>query len=594
MFHNPLFKIINTFFQLLSSREKTRFYLLIFGMFITSFLEVVSIGLVIPVMTILFKPQLILSNEYFLFFYVKFFNLNLNYVDLIITLLFVFFILISTFSRVFLLKRLLYEGNFFAKKFSINLFEQHLALPYIDFTRKNSSELQSNLFKVSEIGTWFITPLLTIFSSIIMVVFIFIFLIFLINSYEIFFFIMFFVLVYYFLNNYFKLIIKTNSELLDIEHINMIKLVQEANGAFREIKIDNLKNDFLNYYFKSLSKFRNSWFIINFLNQSPKFFVEAFAIISLSIFSLYFRFNGGDFDSALIIMGALVLSLQRILPVLQNIFISVRTINTHFPSIQTILNLLRDYYEHKLNYNFLFSEGVVDFYKSIELRDISFRYSYDSKLIVDNFSLKINKGDRIGIVGTSGSGKSTILDLLMGLLEPNMGQLIVDDVVINSVNLCGWQNNISHVPQNIFLKDSSILENIALGVPVEFIDLERVKVAVQKAMLHDFIESLPSKIDTIVGELGVRLSGGQKQRIGIARAFYKNSNLIILDEATSALDDKTELDIVKSLNMVDSSLTIIVVAHRISSLNNCNKIVDLSNSNFVMYSSYEEFLKYSS
>ena len=220
----------------------------------------------------------------------------------------------------------------------------------------------------------------------------------------------------------------------------------------------------------------------------------------------------------------------------------------------------------------------MNFSKSIVLKDISFKYDQkNNTYILEDINLAIKKGSKVGIIGKTGSGKSTLLDLIMGLLEPTNGKLEIDNKKLTKRMIPSWQKNISHVPQFVYLSDSSILENIAFGLCPEEIDFLRVVDAAKQAQIHDDIQSWPNKYDTFVGERGVRLSGGQRQRIGIARALYKKSQVIIFDESTNALDLKTEKLVMNSINSLDDKLTLIIVTHRLSSLKNCSMIYSVNN-----------------
>jgi ATP-binding cassette subfamily B protein len=218
---------------------------------------------------------------------------------------------------------------------------------------------------------------------------------------------------------------------------------------------------------------------------------------------------------------------------------------------------------------------AIPFSKTIELNNISFSYSPEQKAIFNNLSLNIPKGSRIGFIGETGSGKSTLLDILMGLLPPSKGALEIDGIPITSDNIRSWQKHVAHVPQSIFLADGTIAENIAFGIPKDQIDFAQVENAAKQAQIHEMILSLPDRYSTLVGERGVRLSGGQRQRIGIARAIYKRANVIIFDEATSALDSDTEKAVMEAIDSLSNELTILIIAHRISTLKNCSAIVRL-------------------
>jgi ATP-binding cassette subfamily B protein len=210
------------------------------------------------------------------------------------------------------------------------------------------------------------------------------------------------------------------------------------------------------------------------------------------------------------------------------------------------------------------------------LRQLGFRYAPQGPWVLQRLNLTISKGSRIGLIGATGSGKSTLIDIVMGLLEPTSGSLAVDDVVITEKNQRAWQAHIAHVPQAIFLADTTIAENIAFGVPIGQIDFSRVREAAQKAQIDQTIESWEKQYNTLVGERGIRLSGGQRQRIGIARALYKQAKVIIFDEATSALDNNTEGAVMQAIENLRDELTVVIVAHRLTTLKDCNKIVELN------------------
>ena len=230
------------------------------------------------------------------------------------------------------------------------------------------------------------------------------------------------------------------------------------------------------------------------------------------------------------------------------------------------------------------------FSETIELKDLSFRYSKDSPWILKNINLKIPKGSVIGVVGTTGCGKSTLLDIIMGLLAPTSGELRVDNQLIDSKNKRAWQTHISNVSQHIYLSDGTIEENIAFGFPNEQIDRLKVNKAAQQAQIAELVEGWEDGYQTLVGERGMRLSGGQRQRVGVARAFYKQSDVLILDEATSALDDETELAVMDAIDGFDGELTVIIIAHRLTTLKSCDKILKFGKNYATQILSYEELM----
>jgi ATP-binding cassette subfamily B protein len=236
------------------------------------------------------------------------------------------------------------------------------------------------------------------------------------------------------------------------------------------------------------------------------------------------------------------------------------------------------------------SNADLPFSKCIQLDNIGFQYSLDSKWVLSGINLTISKGSRIGFMGTTGGGKSTLLDIVMGLLEPTSGSLLVDGVLIDAANMGAWRSHIAHVPQSIYLADATIAENIAFGIDSSLIDLGRVERATGYAQLSKFIDELPGRYDTRVGERGVRLSGGQRQRIGIARALYKQADVLVFDEATSALDGNTEGEVMEAINSLSKDLTIIMVAHRLTTLKSCDLVVEVSQGSIQRVGSYNDLI----
>jgi ABC-type multidrug transport system fused ATPase/permease subunit len=222
------------------------------------------------------------------------------------------------------------------------------------------------------------------------------------------------------------------------------------------------------------------------------------------------------------------------------------------------------------------STQIIDFKESIELKNLSFFYDKGNQ-ILNKINLKIKKGEKIGIIGHSGAGKTTFINIIVGLIKQTSGDIFIDNKLLKNKNLISWKSKIGYVPQDVYLIDDSIKSNIALGIRKDKIDNEKIYYALKQSQLMTFVNSLPKKEDTNVGERGVQLSGGQRQRIGIARALYNNSEILVLDEATSALDQKTELDFIKAVNNIREDKTILIVTHRLSTIENCDKIFKIEN-----------------
>jgi len=276
--------------------------------------------------------------------------------------------------------------------------------------------------------------------------------------------------------------------------------------------------------------------------------------------------------SAIPILAALALGLQRLLPALQQAYNSWSLMQGAHASLQDALDLLDQPMLQNMGEE---KTALLSFENDISLKKVSFRYNRESPWIFEGVDLKIKKGSRVGFIGGTGSGKSTMIDIIMGLLDPVHGALEIDGQKISSENRRAWQSRIAHVPQTVFLTDNSIEENIAFGIPREKISYERIKLAAEQAQLAETIERWPEGYRTVVGERGIQLSGGQRQRIGIARALYKRADVIVFDEATSALDTETEMAVMLAIESLSQDITILIIAHRLNTLKNCHKIVEV-------------------
>jgi ATP-binding cassette subfamily B protein len=315
--------------------------------------------------------------------------------------------------------------------------------------------------------------------------------------------------------------------------------------------------------------------------------MEAIGIALIALFAYATTLNLGGITQFLPILGVFVLGAQRLLPALQKGYASYSRVKGSKYSLIDVIGLLD---QPLPDYANLPSQSPNSFNKSIELKNLCFQYSKASPWVLKNINLKIPKNSVIGIVGTTGCGKSTLLDVIMGLLSPTSGELRVDNQLIDSKNKRAWQAHISNVPQHIYLSDGTIEENIAFGVPNEQIDHLRVKEAAQQAQIAELIEGWRNGYQTLVGERGTKLSGGQRQRVGVARAFYKETDVLILDEATSALDDETELAVMDTIKGIDEDITVIIIAHRLTTLKYCDKIVKFEKNYATQILTYDEVM----
>ena len=364
----------------------------------------------------------------------------------------------------------------------------------------------------------------------------------------------------------------TNSARIAKETTNVLKSLQEGFGGIRDVLIDGSQAMYCRIHRNAdLPKHQAEGSIL-FIGQSPRFLMEALGMILIVGIAYTLAQQTDGIVKAIPTLGALVLGAQRLLPMMQQGYQAWTSIKGSEASLRDTLELL----EQPLPaYADQPAPPPIPYRNQIRLENLSFRYALDTPWVLQDLNLTITKGARVGFIGVTGAGKSTLLDVVMGLLTPTKGTLSVDGQVISAGNQRAWQAHVAHVPQAIYLADSTIEENIAFGVPEDGIDRERVRKAAQQAQIADDIESWPSQYRTMVGERGVRLSGGQRQRIAIARALYKRADVIIFDEATGALDNETERAVMNAIDTLSDELTILIIAHRLSTLKNCTQIVEL-------------------
>ena len=360
-----------------------------------------------------------------------------------------------------------------------------------------------------------------------------------------------------------------NSRLVAREQTQVVKYLQEAMGGIRDILLDGSQPYFLQAYGHADRQFRYGRGNNLFISGSPRFVLESLGMALIAALAYAMSFQADGFTARLPVLAALVIGGQRLLPAMQQAYAAWTGILGSQAQLAEVVGLISQPMpewiggQHPL---------PLEVRESIRFEEVSYRYSSDGPLVLDRVNLQIQSGTTVGIVGETGSGKSTALDLLMGFLEPSLGSVLVDGNSVSGARRRSWQRNIAHVPQMIFLADASFAENIAFGVPVEEIDMGRVREAAGIAAVADFIESGPDAYGARAGERGVNISGGQRQRIGIARALYKGAKVLVLDEATSALDGTTERLVIDAVDRERAGLTIVVVAHRLTSLSHCDTV----------------------
>lgn len=570
-----------------SHRRKKQFIGVLILMVATSFAELISISAIFPFLAALMNPASLLKIEQLRWLF-EFLEIN-NYDQILLplTLIFIASASLACIMRLIQLKATLKLSFAAGADIGYKIYENTLYQPYSTHLLRNTSEVIDGItIKTSVITDGIIMSCLYITSSLIMLALFMVSLL-LIAPFESIAAFSIFGSFYFFVITFSKKKQSFNSKIIAKESVNVMKSLQEGLGGIRDVLIDGTQNIYCELYRKSDTKLRNAFASSSFIASSPRFIIEALGIIILALIAYVFSNSSNGISTIIPLIGAIALAAQRLLPIMQLSYGGLSNIRRNHHTLADALDLLNSK-SYPINNNI--DVKPLEFNNSIEMKSISFQFEKSNRFILKNISVKVKKGSKIGIIGSSGSGKSTLLDILMGLLPPSLGKVCIDGLPINSSNLRAWQKNLAHVPQHIFLTDASIAENIAFGIPKDNININKLREAISAAQLTETVENLQDGLETNVGERGIKLSGGQRQRIGIARALYKNSSVLILDEATSALDAETENLVMNGINNLNSETTIFIVAHRLSTLKNCDRIISLENGKLAGIFSYSEIL----
>ncbi len=568
--------------------RQRQFWLLLILMVISSLLEIISIGAVLPFLGVLTAPEYIFQNQYIQPL-IKL--LELTEPDQLlfpITILFIISALIAGLVRI----SMLYAVNRFAfmtgSDMSIDIYQRTLHQKYTIHISRNTSEIISGITsKTGMVIQGIISPALNFMSSIVLTIGIMsiLFLVNIVVAMSIF---VSFAILYLLIAIYTKKRLKSNGQIIADQSTQMIKSLQEGLGGIRDVIIDGSQQFYCNIYRNSEVPLRRAAANNIFINQSPRHIMDIIGITLIASVAYMMTRGDGDINIIVPILGAFALGAQRLLPALQQIYSSFSTIRGSEASLKDVLILLNQKIPEYINKHV---SSEFSFEKEILLENVRFRHTKNSPWILKNINLLFYKGTKIGFVGETGSGKSTLIDIVMGLLSPTEGNLVIDGYKVNDQNIRQWQSRIAHVPQNIFLSDNTIEENIAFGIPKEEVDLGRVKVAAEQAQISELIDGWKDGYQTHIGERGTRLSGGQKQRIGIARALYKKADVLILDEATSALDNTTEHLVMEAIESLNRNVTVFIIAHRLTTLRSCDRIITIDGNHNIIDQSYKKMIE---
>ncbi len=580
-----ILNILKITFGYLSPIRKRQLNYLFILTIINSFTELISLSAILPFLSFLVDPTLI--KKYPLIKYIlEKLNIDTNDQILIgLVILFLSSVIIAGIIKIFFSFYSYRIAASTASELGSKAYKKTINRSYAYHLLKNSNSLLTTIVKdIDEIIYFVFIPISQLISGITLNLFVIILLLYI--NFSLTSFVIFLIGLFYFLATKYtsnKISIISRSNLANSQYIT--KLVQETLGSISEIILSNNQN----YYFKKYSEkdiiLRKNIAKGTVISLMPKFIIEPLGIISIAIIGFYFVTTEG-LQTTIPTLGLISYCVIKILPYSQRIFEGITLPRLAKSKLVNLLKILEESEKYDLNKYQVSNQEKLTFQK-LELKDIEFRYNFDSPLVLKNFNFEIIKGDKIGIIGKTGCGKSTIVNIVNGLLRPNHGDIFINNLNIYSnenikSNLIqAWQKSIIYVPQNIFLSDCTIAENIALGQNIQDIDYQKLKKVSKISQLNNDIENGKYNLNTLVGERGIRLSGGQKQRIGIARALYKESKFIILDEATSALDNSTEELIMESIKDFDPKISILVIAHRLNTLKYCNKIFELKDGELI-------------
>ncbi|MDF1827357.1 MAG: ABC transporter ATP-binding protein [Legionellaceae bacterium] len=575
-------KVLLNIWQHISKRRRGQFILLLCLTFVSALTEVLSLSSTIPFIGVITEPDKVYALP-IMAYVIQGLKIN-SAQDLIVPLSVGFGLaaLLAGALRLTLIWMSTWLGNATGTDFGVSIYHKTLYQPYHVHISRSSSEVISGITQKVSMATGVIISVVTFITTIALFITIMSVLLIVDPMLSL-------IAVFVFGGSYVLIAKSTrarlmrNGHILALQQTLVMKSLREGLGAIRDVLLDGVQNEYASTYRQAALKQQRANSQNSFLSQAPRYLMETLGMLLIAFFVLIASYRPSGLVGILPKLGLLALGAQRLLPLMQQIYGSWSTIMGNRGGVIDVIELLD---QPLSNEGCASMPSPLQFNRDIKFKNLSFQYTNTSPFVLKHVSLSIPKGARVGIVGDTGCGKSTMFDILMGLLEPTRGEFLIDDVVINRVNKRSWQRIIAHVPQTIFLTDSTIAENIAFGVPVNKINHQRVREAAERAHAHKFIENSAEGYNTFVGERGIRLSGGQRQRIGIARAFYKQASVLFFDEATSALDNNTENDVMSAIDYLDENVTILIVAHRLTTLKKCTHFVKLEEARIKHIDSY--------
>ena len=580
--------------EILTRREKLQVGILLFAIIAMAFSQAVGVASVLPFISLVMDPNMVFDNQYLNWVYKSFNLTSVNrFIVFVGVAMFCIIILANTISAfaTWLKLRFAWMNN---HRLSRRLLEKYLSMPYAYFLNQNSADLSKNvLAEVNQLTNQYLIPLLTIITNSMVAVFILLMLLWvdvIISLITLLFLGGAYAAIFWRVNKN----LKYRGDLRMQANVMRFKAVNEAFGGIKEIKVLNREPYFLDDYSRESYKHARlmSWNAV--IGQVPRFALEAIAFGGIIIFVLVLLLTREDARQVIPLASLFAFAGYRLMPALQQIFTSFTQMQFNTAVLDRIYN---DFVHREIGtlpdtfYRGKDAEKL-SFTKGITLSNVSYNYPNTEYSVIKDINLSIKRNTSVAFVGSTGAGKTTLVDIILGLLPPQQGKILIDDLPLDSSNIIKWQRNIGYVPQHIYLSDDTVARNIAFGVPDNKIDQEALESAARIANIQDFIlNELPQGYDTLVGERGIRLSGGQRQRIGIARALYHDPEMLVFDEATSALDGVTEEMVLEAMDNAAKLKTLIVIAHRLTTVKNCDMVYLLDRGKIVAAGTYDQLME---
>lgn len=584
-------KIFKKLLFFLSPQEKQKANLILILILIMALTDMIGVASIMPFMAVLTNPGLIETNSALnkLFDLLNIFGVNainefIFVLGILVFVLLIFSLILKAITSYFQYRFIMMCDYSIGKR----LIETYLRQPYSWFLDKNSAELgKSILSEAALIAQQGIGPLMTLIAQSAVTFALIILLILVDLKLTLIMSLViggaFFSIAYFFT----KFINRIGKERF-ISNQQRFKIVNEAFGAFKEAKLGGLEDFFIKKYSHNAFKNAKHQASMSILAELPRFFIEAVAFGGMLLLVLYIISQNGIFVDAIPLISVYAFAGYRLIPSIQRVYNAINSLKFADTAITNLYLDLKNLKTSEINVD----QKILQFNKSITLNNISYCYPNSSRFSLKDVKITIPVRKTIGIIGATGSGKTTIVDVILGLLDAQKGTLEIDNNIISKKNIKNFQRLIGYVPQNIFLTDDTIASNIAFGVDPNNIASQSIERSSKIANLHDFvINELPEQYNTVIGERGIRLSGGQRQRIGIARALYHDPKILILDEATSALDNNTEEVVMEAINKLSKNITIILIAHRLNTVKNCDIIFKFDKGQLVDQGSFNELFK---